>query len=278
MRIVITSLAFLSLFLVSCQKEIDPNIIGGGGGGGTTGTRLAKIVTRSGSDSTIEEFTYNANGRIVGYKLSGASSGQPLDFRLSYVRTGSDIIQKQILKSNNLAALGVDSIVTIVNFDAGNNRYKNGISGFVLLGQSIKDSIAFQYDGTGRLASETDYTDAGLGMGPATKTEYSYTGNDLAGEKVYSYDNSSSSFQLEDTYTYEYDSKINPLQFATEGAILNMNPFYSVNNITKTTLVASNPADNFVSIETYTYNASGRPASSTTVTGTETSTTTYYYQ
>jgi YD repeat-containing protein len=182
------------------------------------------------------------------------------------------------LKSNNLAALGVDSIVTLVNFDAGNNRYKNGISAFVLLGQSIRDSIAFQYDGTGRLASETDYTDAGFGMTPATKTDYGYVGSNLAGEKVYAYDNSSSSFQLEDTYTYEYDSKINPLQFATEGAILNMNPFYSANNITKTTLVASDPADNFVSIETYTYNASGRPASSTTVTGTETSTTTYYYQ
>jgi len=174
--------------------------------------------------------------------------------------------------------IGIDSIVTVVGYDLGNNRYKNGVSVFVLSGLSIRDSIAFQYNGTGRLASETDYSDVGFGMDPSTKTEYSYSGNNLAGEKLYSYDANSSSFQLDDTYTYEYDSKINPLQFATEGAILNMNPFYSANNITKTTLVDSDPAINYVSIETYTYNSSNRPATSTSVTGSDTSTTTYYYQ
>ena len=278
MRIVITLLAFISLFLVSCQKEIDSSIIAGSGGGGATSTRLVKTVTRSGSDSSIQEFTYNSSGRIIGYKLSGVSSGQPLDFRVSYVRNGSDIIQKQTLKSNDLVALGVDSIVTVVNFDAGNNRYKNGISVFVVFGATIRDSIVFQYDVSGKLVTEIDYTDVGFGMAPSTKTEYTYVGFNLAGEKIYSFDANSASFQLENTFTYEYDSKINPLQFATEGAILNMNPFYSSNNIIKTTLVASNPAENYVSIGTYTYNGANRPATLTSVTGTDTSTTTYYYQ
>src|SRR5437773_7737024 len=279
MRIFITLLAFSSFFLSSCQKEIDPSIInGGGGGGGSTSTLLVKIVTKTGSDSSVQEFSYNSSGRIIGYKLSGVQSGQPIDFSLSYVRNGSSVIQKQILKSNDLVAIGVDSIVTVVNYDVGNNRYKSGVSVFVLLGLSIRDSIAFQYDGTGRLASEIDYTDVGSGMIPSTKTEYSYAGNNLAGEKIYSYDTNGSTFQLENTYTYEYDSKINPLQFATEGAVLNMNPFYSANNITRTTLVASDPADNYVSVETFTYTLSNRPATSTSVTGSDTSTTTYYYQ
>ena len=277
MRIFITALTLLSLFLSSCQKEIDDSFINGGGGGATS-TRLVKMVTKTGSDSLVEEFSYNSSGRIIGYKLSGVQTGQPVDFRLTYVRSSSDIIQKQILKTKDLVAIGVDSIVTVVNYDAGNNRYKSGVSAFVLLGTPIRDSIAFQYDGTGRLASEIDYTDVGFGMMPSLKKEYSYAGNNLAGEENYSYNSNTSTYQLEETYAYEYDSKINPLQFATEGAILNMNPFYSSNNITKTTLVAANPGDNYVSIDTYTYNSLNRPATSTSVTGSGTSTTTYYYQ
>jgi len=94
MRIFITLLAFSSFFLLSCQKEIDPTIINGGGGGGTTSTRLIKMVTKSGSDSSVQEFSYNSSGRIIGYKLSGVQSGRPLDFRLTYVRNSSNIIPK----------------------------------------------------------------------------------------------------------------------------------------------------------------------------------------
>src|SRR5436190_19928219 len=169
MRILITFLAFTSLAVLSCQKEHDSI----NGGGGTSSIRLIKMVAKSGSDSSVSEFTYNSSGRIVG-KLSGVESGGLLDLRLSYVRNSSDVIQKQILKSNDLAALGMDSIVTVVNYDIGNNRYKNAVSVIVLFGLAIKDSIVFQYDGGGRLTSEIDYTDAGSGMEPSSKTEYTY--------------------------------------------------------------------------------------------------------
>jgi hypothetical protein len=276
MRILITLVVAAALVCTSCKKEQDSV----NGGGGSNNNRLIKMVGKSGSDSSVSEFTYNASGKIVGFKLSGAESGSPLDLRLTYVRNNSDIIQKQILKSNDLGALGLDSIVTVVNYDVGNNRYKNAISVLVLFGFAIKDSIVFQYDGTGRLASEIDYTDAGSGMEPSTKTEYTYAGNNLAGEKYYEYDDVTASFQLVDTTTYEYDSKINPLQFAPDAAVLNMNPFYSANNITKTTYVdATDPSYNYVSNDTYTYTPANRPATSTSVTtGSNTVTTTYYYQ
>ena len=271
MRILIALLAFPILFLLSCKKENDSV-----NGGGANNTRLIRMVAKSGSDSSVSEFSYNSSGKIVGYKLSGVESGGPLDLRLTYVRNSSDIIQKQILKSNNLAALALDSIVTIVNYDAGNNRYKNATSVVVLFGISIKDSIVFQYDGGGRLTSEIDYTDAGAGMQPSSKTEYTYVGNNLAGEKYYSY---TSTYQLEETYTYEYDSKINPLQFVPDAAVLNMNPFYSANNVTKTTYVdATDPTNNYVSTDTYTYTSVNRPAMSISVTGANSTTTTYYYQ
>ena len=275
MRILITLLAVTALFFLSCKKENDSV----NGGGSNNSTKLVKMVAKSGSDSSVSEFTYNSSGKIVGFKLSGVESGGPLDLRLTYVRNSSDVIQKQILKGNDLGALGLDSIVTVVNYDVGNNRYKNAISVLVLFGFAIKDSIVFQYDGTGRLTSEIDYTDAGSGMEPSTKTEYTYLGNNLGGEKYYSYDNIASSFELEETYTYEYDSKINPLQFAPDAAVLNMNPFYSANNITKTTYVdAIDASNNYVSNDTYTYTSVNRPATSTSVTGSNTVATTYYYQ
>lgn len=128
------------------------------------------------------------------------------------------------------------------------------------------------------MVSEIDYTDASFGYEPVTKTEYSYTGSNLLSEKVYSYNATTLGYDPEETYTYMYDSKVNPLQFANEAPVLNMSPFYSANNITKTTLVAADPADNYAATETYIYNSSDRPATSTNVIGAETTFTTYYYR
>jgi len=277
MRIILTLSALACVFLFSCKKEED-FANGGNNSGGTNPTRLVKMVTKSGSDSSVYNFTYNSSGKITGANLSGAESGQPIDLRISYIRNASGIIQKQILKSNEFASVGIDSIVTIVNYDAGNNRYKNAISVFSVFGFPIRDSIVFQYDASGKMISEIDYTDGGGGYEPSTKTEYSYSGNNLLSEKFYSYNATSAAFDLDETDTYEYDAKTNPLQFASDAVVLNLVPFYSANNVTKTTVVASNPADNYITTETYTYNSSNRPATSTSVTGSETATTTYYYQ
>jgi hypothetical protein len=82
------------------------------------------------------------------------------------------------------------------------------------------------------LVSEIDYTDGGAGYLPSTKTEYSYTGNTLLRENFYSYDNATSIFDLDETDTYEYDSKINPLLFcirirgAEFGSILFVKQYY----------------------------------------------------
>ena len=278
MRILITLYALTTLILFSCQKEGDFANGNGGGGGTSAGTRLVKMVQKTSSDSLVSDFSYNSSGKIIAFKLSGISSGQPVDLRISYVRNSSGIIQKQILKSSELTATGIDSIVTVVIYDVANNRYKGGVSSFTFIGLPIRDSVVFTYDAAGKLAYEIDYTDIGVGYKPVWKKEYGYGGSNLATEKYYSFDGVSS-FDLEETSSYEYDSKINPLQFASEAAVLNMNPFYSTNNITKETYVdATDPTNNFVSTETYVYNSSNRPSSSTNVTGADSYTTTYYYQ
>lgn len=281
MRRILTALSIFSIFfLLSCQKESGFSNTGSGtgGGGSSTGTRLIKMVNKAGQDSAVSEFSYNSSNKITGFKASGIQSGQVIDLRLSYVRNSSGIIQKQILKSNDLNALGVDSIMTIINYDGANNQYKTAVSVVSIFSLNVRDSIVFQYDGTGKLVSEIDYTDAGVGYMPSTKTEYSFSGSNLAVEKIYTYNAGTSGFDLQETYTYLYDAKINPLQFPADAPILNMDPFYSANNITKTTLVAADPADNYVSNDTYTYNTANRPATSTNISGTQSSTITYYYQ
>ena len=275
-RVLIAVSIFSSLFLLSCRKE--STLSGSGSGGGTEGTRLVKLVNKAGQDSSVSEFSYTSSGKITSFKASGVESGQAIDLRISYIRNSSGIIQKQILKGNDFISIGIDSIVTIVNYDAANNRYKNAVSVFSAFGFNIRDSLVFSYDLTGKLVSETEFTNGGSGYKPATKTEYGYTGTNLLSEKFYLFNTITSGFNLKETDTYEHDDKKNPLQFASEAAVLNMNPFYSTNNITKATGVAADPADNFISTETYTYNSSNRPATSINVTGTDTSATTYYYQ
>jgi len=281
MRFLVTLSVLSSILLFSCQKESDfsNNNNNGNNGGGTANTRLIKTVLKYGTDSIVSDYTYNSSGKIIGAKLSGSDGGQPVDYGLTYVRNSSGIIQKQILKQNELIAIGIDSIVTIINYDVANSRYKNAVSVFSFLGIPIKDSIVLQYDGSGKYISEVDYNDGGFGYEPAWKREYTYSGNNLGSEKYYSYDDVSSTFILEETSVYQYDSKINPLQFPSDAPVLNMNPFYSANNIAKETYTdATDASNNYVSNVTYVYNSSNRPTSSTEVAGTDTYKTTYYYQ
>ncbi|HTM93199.1 MAG TPA: hypothetical protein VL095_12320 [Flavisolibacter sp.] len=277
MRNLLTAvLAALSIGLFSCQKEVKD--IFSNTGGGASGTRLIKTVEKMGADSVVTVYTYNSSGKIIKADFVGVEAGQPYSLSYTYVRNSSGVIQKQILESSDFAAAGIDSIVSIVKFDAGSNRYQNSVTDFSLFGIPLLDSVAFQYDGSGRLTSEIDYNDVGFGYLPGWKKEYTYNGTNVATEKYYSFDFTSSDFVLEDTYTYEYDTKINPLQFAADAPVLNLFPFYSSNNLAKLTYVASDPADNFTSTINYTYNSSNRPLTDVTTTGSDVSSTTYYYQ
>lgn len=271
-------LAFFSLSvgLFSCQKEVKD--IFSNTGGASNGMRLAKTVEKMGPDSVVTVYTYNTSGRIVKAEITGVEAGQAFDLRLTYIRNGAGIIQKQILESSEFAVVGLDSIVSIVSFDAGSNRYLGSVTDLSLLGIPLVDSITFQYDASGRLTSETDYTDVGFGYLPSWKKEYTYNGTNVATEKYYSFDFTNGDFVLDETYSYEYDTKINPLQFAADAPVLNLFPFYSSNNLTKLTYVALDPSDNFTSTITYTYNSSSRPATDVTTTGNDISSTTYYYQ
>lgn len=277
MRISVTAfLAILSVGLFSCQKEVKD--IFSNTNGNANGTRLVKTVEKLGADSVVSVYGYNSSGKIITANIVGVEAGQAYDYKLTYVRNSAGIIQKQILESSDFASVGIDSIVYFVFFDAGNNRYTGSVADFSFSGIPLLDSLSFQYDGSGRMISEIDYNDVGFGYLPSWKKEYTYNGNNLASEKYYSFDLTNGDFVLEETSSYEYDTKINPLQFAADAPVLNLFPFYSANNLTKLTYVAFDPSDNFISTIAYTYNSSNRPLTDVTTTGSDVSSTTYYYQ
>ena len=272
-------LGILSLVLFSCQKEVDETLPNSGGNnGGTTGTKLTKTIEKLGADSVATVYRYNSSGKIIAVDMVGVDAGQPYDYYLTYVRNNSGIIQKQIIKSSDLVQFGVDSILYLVSYDATNNRYKGAISNLSLFGIPLVDSIVFQYDGSGKLITEIDYSDVGFGYAPSWKKVYTYNGNNLGTEKYYSFDANTNNYTLDYTSTYEYDTKTNPLQFVADAPVFNLDPFYSANNITKLTYVESDPTNNFVSTVSYTYNSSNRPLTDVTTTGSEVTTTSYYYQ
>lgn len=204
-----TAFYFLTaLFLISCQKEIE-GTIGNSNPGNTNGAKLVKVVSKSGSDSTVVNYTYNGSGKIINYAVSGIDSGQAIDLRVSFVRNTSGIIQKRIIKTDDLITFGIDSIVTNIGYDATNNRYKSAVTSTSFFGFTFRDSVAFNFDGAGKLASQIDYSNDGFGgvYTIASKIEYTYAGNDILTQKYYSYDAAGSAFTLEETDSYEYDSK-----------------------------------------------------------------------
>jgi hypothetical protein len=290
--------AAISISLFSCQKEISIDNTSGGGGGGTGGggnssTLLVRSVYKQGSDSTVSAYTYDGAKRLASATYTGASSGAGFDLNTKLVRNSSGIIQKIILKSSDLVQFGLDSIVSNVVYDAGGSRYKGQVINLTVPGVFIlKDSVIYEYDAAGKISRETDFFDDGSTSGYElySKTEYTYTGNNLATMKFYSYDLPTKAYILENTIAYEYDAKTNPLQIGNEALLLNFIRIYitdvdvstySANNITKQTVTnPTDPTSNGATTITYTYNSTNRPITSTFVTtpGGGTASGTFFYQ
>ena len=271
--------ALTALVFASCQQDPDFTDPGTTPGGGSDSTRLMKSVMKTGNDSTVVNFNYTAAGKVASMIYSGADQGQPLNINITLQRNASGIITKQIIKSPEFQTAGIDSIVANVNYDAAASRYKSSVTKLSLLGMNFADSIVFVYDAAGKPTSAINYAIKGTGGYVIdSKTDYTYSGNNLLSEKVYAFDPASSSYDLEETYTYEYDTKVNPLQFTSEALILGMSQSYSANNLTKITLVAADPADNFIQTSTYTYNSANRPRTAASINNGVTSTFSFTYQ
>jgi hypothetical protein len=259
-------LGILCLSLFSCQKEVNPDGFNGGGNNNNNSTGLlSKMVVKSGSDSTVASFTYNSSNKLIAVFQSGSDAGTVIDTRESFIRNSQGIITQIITKNAELLASGIDSVISKVSYGGG--RYTNRVSYIDFFGVFLfKDSAVFTYDGGGNIVTVEDLLDVGAGYEPYIKTEYTYSGKNIATVKTYSYDDTSSKYVEEYVETRTYDTKVSPLILGNEAFALNYNSWYSANNAIKSVTVSStDPTLNGTQDVTYTYNSSNKPISGATV-------------
>jgi hypothetical protein len=111
-------LILVTSVLFSCQKEVD-FATAGGGNGGTTDVLLQKLVSRSGSDSSSLEFGYNSSKKLMTLNTTDVTTGTTSLTRERVERNSQGIIQKLIIKDDQYQQLGLDSVVTVIEYSSG---------------------------------------------------------------------------------------------------------------------------------------------------------------
>lgn len=267
----------LSFTFFSCQKEVDDIFSNNGNnGGGGNGTKLVRVGTRAGTDSITTDFSYNGANRLSSISYSGTVTGIPITAQIRIVRNASNIITSTISKSNAYASVGIDSVVTNCVYDAANSRYSYLVARYAEFGVAASDSSVFSYSG-GKLVSSIGYHNDGSGYQIDSKDSVYYNGNNISSIKSYSYNGSGFDLDAETKYD-QYDNRISPLYFAEDAPVLGMSTYYSANNVVQRTMIDYSTNDSQTGIFTYLYNASNRPTKAVSTDGTNSSTSTYYYQ
>ena len=191
-------------------------------------------------------------------------------------RNSQGIIQKLIVKDDQYQQLGLDSVVTVMEYSSG--RYVSKVTTIDLGIVVFKDSVVLIYDGGGNVVTERIYDDLATGnYEENAKIDYTYSGSNIATIKQYSYDGST--YSLVVTYSYdEYDNKVSPMNIGFEAFVFDSPAMYSSNNPTKSSIADPGSSQTFTT--SYTYNSVNKPltAMSTIQPGNSTATGTYYYQ
>ena len=274
MKRLLTLTGLSVVFLTSCQKEINNDFNNGNSSSGL----LAKIGSKAGSDTTTTTFGYNSSQKLVSIGTEGISSGQSVNTTQRFVRNSQGIVTSIVSKSPSLAQYGLDSLITVLHVD-GSGKYTSRVTTIDLIILIIRDSVALHYSGN-NISSEVEFLDDGTGYLEFGKTEYTYSGNNIATAKVSSTDDNG--VYQGDYYllNYTYDDKVSPLIMGTEGIAIGYSNFFSANNVAKVVLdVPSDPSQNGTATNTYTYNTANKPMTGISVdSGGASSKDTYTYQ
>lgn len=283
---------FIALFLfvsalTSCQKEISFDNNGGNSGGGTTGDLVTRIVSKVGTDSTVNEYEYDSNKRLIREKISGVSQGVPINNDLRIIRNSAGIITSTIQKNAELITQGLDSAVSRINYDAASNRYISRVIEISFFGLTTIDSTVFNYDAGGRIISEEDFlANPALGSSPllSAKTEYTNGSAGINQTNISFRDPMAGGpFELLATVKYTYDRKVSPLILSPgEAAVMARMDLSATSNGTKIEFedIANGGAGSFTQTLVYTYNSKNKPvtAVSTQTPGNIVSSISFYYK
>lgn len=281
MKILTALVALSCLLLFSCQKERSADRTDSGNGT-ASGELLTKTIAKTSTDSLVSVYTYDADKKLIGLKITGTDQGADASREFKYYRNASGIITHYSATSPDLVANGIDSLLTIIHYDNATSRYTSYVLNINILGYVQLDSVVYEYDGSGRITGERLYespSGAGNDYYYSGKVNYTYTNGNISQLDLYDYDQSGAE-TFSGTSKYQFDSKINPAQFGNEGIILGHPEWASANNVTNGQLSDSNgPVDNQTVTITYTYN-NDKPATSVTslIPDNTTTNTSFYYQ
>jgi len=275
--------SLLVIVFVSCQKEIDWGL-----GNGSTAQKLIRIKSKTGTDTTQIDYSYDAAKRIIREKTTGIAGGTNLDNELIINRNSSGIITTSVQKAAALVAVGIDSVVTRYNYNTGTSRYTSSVFALAIPGIAVNDSAVYVYDAGGRIISDAHYLQIGglpipLPALLSLKNNYIYSASGANLENIQQEAISTPGGPLSpvSSQNFTFDTKINPLIILNEAILLARTGLYNTNNATKTVLSNTiSPASNFTMDYTYKYNSSNKPDSSfgTRTPGGAITATKYFYQ
>src|SRR5579875_1061289 len=259
MRRILIALSACVTILSSCQKEVSFDL-GNSGNGNSSGSLLTKLVSTDGTDSVVNNYSYNSSGKLIAIISSGVDSTGTFYSNQNIIRNSKSIIQQIVTKSSYYSQYGIDSVITNVHYNSSSSQYTSYVTNINYLGMILRDSVAFTYDGNGKVITETDYSDGGIGSYSISgKDDLGYTGNNLTSIKSSSYN--SGTYTLDYSETVQYDSKTSPLILGNESLVISLFDWYSPNNPAQLTTTNTGSSPQTVSYS-YTYNTNNKPVSS----------------
>jgi hypothetical protein len=272
-------LLLMGMFIASCQKEIDWGV-----GGASANQLLVKVVAKSGAnDSTITTYTYNAQRKLIREVVVALTGGTAVQAELIITRNSAGMITQSVLKSPDLAATGIDSILT--RYYLSNNRYASGVFTLNLMGLSFTDSAVYSYDANERIISDQHLLKSSLFPLPIPipilKNVYTYSadGKNLMKQEQSAPSTPGGPLAPVSSQTYTFDTKTNPLILLNEAIILTRPDWFNANNVlTNQFASVADPTQNFTLDNTYRYNAANKPDSLFSIRGGQLTTSKFFYQ
>ena len=252
-----------ALIISSCQREITDDIPGSSNNNSCSGNLLAKLISTSQIDSTVTEFEYDANRRLIKEISKRFNSTNPGSTDILITRDANGIITR--IKNVGHYMQGSDSTDSHFFYNTSDRRYTHVVAEITFSGYITTDSILFNYDASGKLAKQDVYVHY-FTPGPYytldAKYEYSYDNNgNVSKFIVYSRDQSTNVMGLEVTYEYTYDKKKRALQLdAWDALALNLTITSSFQNVTSIKVTdVKFPIYDGTYTEQFTYNSCDRP-------------------
>ncbi len=264
--------------MTACQKEID------WGTGNLANQLLVKVVAKTGAnDSTVTTYSYDAQRRLIREVVVSTAGGNSLQTEFIINRNSAGVITSSVLKSPDLAATGIDSLVTRFNYS--NNRYLNGAFTLSLQGITFTDSTLYTYDANERIITDQHLLKSTLIPLPIPipilKNVYTYSadGKNLTKQEQSAPSAPGGPLSPVSNQTYTHDTKVNPLILLNEAIILNRSDWYNANNVlTNQFASTTNPTQNFTVDNSYRYNTANKPDSLFSTRAGQVTTSKFFYQ